>query len=189
MRQQRARKAAMGRPKGSKDKKQRAFNPKSGQNGANNFKKIPCYVTTLVTYDTKVKYDATKYASLEEQVLAENMAIDGQDLIRFVEGAYGTECVSQCHWEVGTKRSTVHFHALCRVLCKSKYDLDKFYTKGHMKRLTDAASMIRPKAYAHVCHRIWLVDSPEQSWDKHGYLHKSGAHRQKSGPSRYISNP
>jgi len=174
---------------GSKDKEKRNYNLRSGRNGANNFKKIPCYVTTLLTYDTKVKYDGTKYASLEDQVLTENMQYDGGDIVRFVEAAYGTECVSQCHWEVGTKRRTVHFHALCRVLCKSKYDLDKFYAKGHMKRLTDAASMIRPKAYAHVCHRIWLVTSPEQSWDKHGYLQKSGAHRQKSGPSRYISDP
>ena len=111
-----------GRPKGSKDTKQRKYNPRSGKNGNGNIYKTPCLCSWLVTYDPVIKFDA-RYKSTKAQALPEHVNRIAAHLYKH----WGLAPSSDAVWEIGTKTGRVHAHWFMHKILWNKNDMSKMY--------------------------------------------------------------
>lgn len=124
----------MGRPKGSKDKQKRRYNPISGRNGNRNIYKTPCVAICMVTIDPKVKRDNRK--TLASQALpgvAEKMKTKLESL--------GFTILTDQFWEESAKRKAVHCHFLCGRICENRTQLNEVF--HHHRPGKDRESMKR----------------------------------------------
>lgn len=110
----------MGRPLGSKDKRKRKYNPKSGQNGNGNIYKTPCVAICMVTIDPKVKHDPRQ--ELSAQALPEV----AEKLRRKLEALQFTVLTDQ-FWEISAKRKAVHCHFICGRICVNRTQLNEMF--------------------------------------------------------------
>lgn len=95
----------MGRPKGSKDKQKRKYNPNSGKNGNRNIYKTPSIAIGMVTLDPKVPRDARMKLSTQAlPELSEKVAAKMR--------SFGYTVLTDQFWEESDKRRAVHCHFL-----------------------------------------------------------------------------